>query len=191
MKNLAPTVQRRGVEALAAEYFYLLAEFQAFCTRNATNPAWLPSEQFPRSGSSMQALGIQRGTYVSKHGTPLLIDPHLQKEAHFNQAQQLDHPFSSSAQLPLDLRFAAEGVIRLGGDIVHYRRRALHALEELSTRARAIDALIKSRTPDSVLRITKDINVGFILCLVRQGFNCALPPPTLTTPPPRGGGASI
>ena len=97
---------------LARNYRDLVSEFNTFLA-----PHWGGYLVGPDPGAGGKknrtqrtaAVGVQKNTHLSRDGLQLLIqEPRLDPLEHVGAALKLVHPFASSPELPLDLKFAAE-----------------------------------------------------------------------------------
>ena len=85
-------------------------------------------------------VGIQQGTYLSRSGLQMLIQQgELGPSKHKEAATKLDHPFQTSANLPLVLTFATLESAGNQTGTSALRGRKLRRLKELAERAEPID----------------------------------------------------
>ena len=111
-------------------------------------------------------LGKQRASHLNKYGAELVV-PHLgSMDQHVADAIQATHPVASDEDLPLDPQFGLHMLGKLGSGINDWRDRQVSGIKCFAMEAWRLTVKIQARSHYDALRVTKNVNTGFILSLL-------------------------
>ena len=112
------------------------------------------------------ATGLQMGSHLSRNGLPLLIPEDEQSpQDHVLQALELEHPFSISPEIPLDLKFAALRSTENCRAEAVLRGNKLLRLVHLANLLELTEAQIRSRLNSAVRVASGSLRLAFLIAI--------------------------
>jgi len=158
---------RSDAAALAGKYSWLVVDFRQFTEMQGFNYFGMgPDPGDTVDVVSRQAcLGKQRASHLNKHGAELVV-PHLgSMDQHVADAIHATHPFATDVDLPVDLQFGVHMLSKLGVDINGWRDKQVRGIKCFASDAWRLTVRIQARSHFDTLRVTRNVNTGFILAL--------------------------